>query len=277
VFFNKLGLKSLTKKWRKYSELSNLGIIARRKFFNNCFDGALTCAGIVSGSFILFLSSGGLSNPAQSLSSTIIIITGFSTALAIGISGLWGAFLSEEAERKKKLDDLKKEMVIIEKGNAEEGNAEEGKDYKEINNENNSENILQEDEEIKKAMVAPIKINHSNDKRKFSLRSKKKVKNSKTLIEQSERFATIIASLVDGGAPVLGSVLPLIPFFFGTNLSLFHFLVSYAILVGVLVYLGIFLGNISGGGRLKYTLHLVMAGITTLIVSLLLELAISPN
>ncbi|MHA1477003.1 MAG: VIT1/CCC1 transporter family protein, partial [Promethearchaeota archaeon] len=113
-------------------------------------------------------------------------------------------------------------------------------------------------------------------KRKFSLKSKKKkVKNSKTLIERSERFATIVASLVDGGAPVLGSVLPLIPFFFG-DLSLFHFLFSYAILVGVLVYLGIFLGSISGGGRLKYTLHLVMAGITTLIVSLLLELAISP-
>ena len=92
-----MGLKNLIKRWRKYSELSNLGIIVRRKFFNNCFDGALTCAGIVSGSFIIFLA-----NPAQNLSSTIIIITGFSTALAIGISGLWGAFLSEEAERKKK-------------------------------------------------------------------------------------------------------------------------------------------------------------------------------
>ena len=84
-----MGLKSKMEKWRKYSEMSNLGIIARRKFFNNAFDGALTCAGIVSGSFIIFLS-----NPGQTLSSTIIIITGFSTALAIGISGLWGAFLS---------------------------------------------------------------------------------------------------------------------------------------------------------------------------------------
>jgi len=267
VFFNKLGLKSLTKKWRKYSELSNLGIIARRKFFNNCFDGALTCAGIVSGSFIFVLSKG-----FQNLSSAIIIITGFSTALAIGISGLWGAFLSEEAERKKKMDDLKKEMVIL-----EEDDTGEEKDHKEVNNEDIIENILQEDEAIQKAMVNPIKINSSHDKRRFSLKSKKqKVKNSKTLIERSERFATIVASLVDGGAPVLGSVLPLIPFFFGTDLSLFHFLFSYAILVGVLVYLGIFLGSISGGGRLKYTLHLVMAGITTLIVSLLLELAISP-
>ena len=92
-----MGLKSKLDKWRKYSEMSNLGIIARRKFFNNAFDGALTCAGIVSGNFIIFLSPSG-----HSLSSTIIVITGLSTALAIGISGLWGAFLSEEAERKKK-------------------------------------------------------------------------------------------------------------------------------------------------------------------------------
>jgi predicted membrane protein (TIGR00267 family) len=257
-----MGLKSLTKKWRKYSDLSNLGIIVRRKFFNNCFDGALTIAGIVSGSFIFFWSH-------PDLSATIIIITGFSTALAIGISGLWGAFLSEEAERKKKLDDLKKEMVMI-----EERDEEKGKDRKEINSEDKFEEILQEEEEIQKAMVIPMKIN-----RKFSLKSKKKkVKNSKTLIERSERFATVVASLVDGGAPVLGSVFPLIPFFFGTSLPLtvFHFIVSYAILIGILVYLGIFLGNISGGGRLKYTLHLVAAGITTLIVSLLLELAISP-
>ena len=257
-------LKSLTKKWRKYSELSNLGIIARRKFFNNAFDGALTIAGIVSGSFIIFLSG-------ENLSSTIIIITGLSTALAIGISGLWGAFLSEEAERKKKLDDLKKEMVILEEDD------EEGKDRQEITIEDNIKKILLEEEEIQKAMITPININHFDDKRKFSIKSKKKKgKQSKTLIERSEKFATIVASLVDGGAPVLGSVFPLIPFFFGTSLSLFHFIASYAILVGILIYLGIFLGNISGGGRLKYTLHLITAGITTLIVSLLLELAISP-
>ena len=89
-------LKSLIKKWRKYSELSNLGIIVRRKFFNNAFDGALTCAGIVSGNFIFFLS-----DTTHSLTSAIIIITGLSTALAIGISGLWGAYLSEEQRERR--------------------------------------------------------------------------------------------------------------------------------------------------------------------------------
>jgi len=256
-------LKTLTKRWRKYSDLSNLGIIVRRKFFNNAFDGALTCAGIVSGSFIFFWSN-------RDLSPTIIIITGLSTALAIGISGLWGAFLSEDAERKKKLIDLNKEMGIRKEEN-------EKLDI-------NLDNILKEKlnkaeyEKLQKAMITPINykstINYSEDFVQND--SNNNNNNNKSLIERSERFATIIASLVDGGAPVLGSVLPLIPFFFGTDLSEFHFYISYGVLVCILIYLGIFLGKISDGGRLKYTLHLVAAGVTTLIVSLLLEFTISP-
>lgn len=259
-----MSLKSKLKKWRKYSEMSNLGIIARRKFFNNAFDGALTCAGIVSGNFIYFLS-----NPGHNLTSTIIIITGFSTALAIGISGLWGAFLSEDAERKKKIIDLKKEMVILEeklKNNDKEARKQEFE-----------EKLKKEKIAIQRAMITPMNMDHKDDYRQDYFSDMEIAKNEKkSLIEQSERFATIVASLVDGGAPVLGSVLPLLPFFFGPVLSLFHFIFSYAVLVGILVYLGVFLGNISGGGRVKYTLHLVTAGVTTLIVSLLLELAISP-
>jgi predicted membrane protein (TIGR00267 family) len=37
---------------------------------------------------------------------TIVIVTGFSTCIAMGISGLWGAYLTEAAERKRELDDL---------------------------------------------------------------------------------------------------------------------------------------------------------------------------
>ena len=260
-------LKSLIEKWRKYSELSDLGIIARRKFFNNAFDGALTCAGIVSGSFIIFLS-----NPTQSLTSAIIIITGLSTALAIGISGLWGAFLSEEAERKKKLSDLKKEMVLF-----EEENEKSEKIDNNLAKKHKKEKTLEEYKEIQKAMITPINYNSTMEHREdFEKDDDENNTNNKSLIERSERFATIIASLVDGGAPVLGSVLPLIPFFFGPALNLFHFLISYGVLICILTYLGIFLGKISGGGRLKYTLHLITAGVTTLIVSLLLELAISP-
>ncbi|MFW9820666.1 MAG: hypothetical protein ACFFE5_13735 [Candidatus Thorarchaeota archaeon] len=216
-------LKVRIRQWKEYSKMSDLGIIARRKFFNNAFDGALTCAGIVSGIFILFLS-----NPS-SFESQEVLITGFATALAIGISGLWGAFLSEEAERKKKVHDMKKDMADVE---------------------DESEVVI---------------LKHIKNKYK-----KGEKKKPKSILEKAERYATIIASLVDGGAPVLGSSLPLIPFFFGVSLTLLHFIFSYVILAGLLVYLGIFLGQISGGGRLRYALHLITAGVVTLIVSILL-------
>ncbi|MCK4285209.1 MAG: hypothetical protein KAX18_03355 [Candidatus Lokiarchaeota archaeon] len=210
-------IRKTIKNWKQYGKLSDLGEISRRKFFNNCFDGALTCAGIVSGIFIIFLSPNSFQFTPQN-----VLITGFSTTLAIGISGLWGAFLSEEAERKKKVSDMKKDMAIVE-------------DTAEEDDQNNKSN-----------------------------------NNNKTILEKAERFATIVASLVDGGAPAVGSTLPLIPFFFGASLTIGHFIFSYVILTGLLVYLGIFLGNISGGGKLRYALHLVTAGVVTLLISLLL-------
>ena len=210
-------IKETLRQWKRYSKMSDLGEIARRKFFNNCFDGALTCAGIVSGVFIIFLAGSSGFTPRD------VLITGFATAVAIGISGLWGAFLSEEAERKKKMSDMKKEMAIIEK----------------------------------KSEVLTDESDNKNEK-------------EKPLLEKAESFATIIASLVDGGAPVLGSSIPLIPFFFGGILSFTHFIFSYIILTFLLIYLGIFLGTISGGGRAKYAIHLVTAGVVTLLVSILL-------
>jgi predicted membrane protein (TIGR00267 family) len=216
-------LKKKLKQWKQYSTISDLGIIARRKFFNNAFDGALTCAGIISGIFIIFLAE------PSTFESQDVLITGFATALAIGISGLWGAFLSEEAERKKKVLDMKKDMAEVEV-------------------------------ESEKLVLKHIK----NKYKKGSNRQ------PKPLLEKAEKFATIVASLVDGGAPVLGSSLPLIPFFFGVSLNLMHFIFSYVILAGLLTYLGVFLGQISGGGRLRYALHLIMAGVVTLIISILL-------
>lgn len=216
-------MKSISKtlkNWKEYGKLSDLGEISRRKFFNNCFDGALTTAGIVSGIFIIFLSPNAFQFTPQN-----VLITGIMTTVSIGLSGLWGAFLSEEAERKKKVSNLKREMAIIE-----------------------------------------VKIDTGEDQAKIE----KKNKVPKTLLEKAERFATIVASLVDGAAPAVGSLLPLIPFFFGVMLTMMHFIFSYVILSGLLVYLGIFLGNISGGGKLRYALHLVTAGVVTLLISLLL-------
>ncbi|TFG25305.1 MAG: hypothetical protein EU532_11785 [Promethearchaeota archaeon] len=251
-----MGMKTILERWRKYSTMSDLGIIARRKFFNNCFDGALTCAGIVSGIFIVFINDSASNTPAN------VIVYGFSTALAIGISGLWGAFLSEEAERKKKMDDLDKEMVILDEDETIRSKMES------ILKESN---IIDEEEEIQKAMLIPFKrVNKKSVPKKHLILIEKKKKREKSIIQQAENFATIVASLVDGFAPVLGSSLPLIPFFFGASLTLPHFIFSYIILAALLIYLGIFLGNISGGGRIKYAVHLITAGVVTLLISALL-------
>ncbi|MBN2392148.1 MAG: VIT1/CCC1 transporter family protein [Anaerolineae bacterium] len=86
--------------WREYSELSGAGSIARRAFANNSFDGVLTMVGVVMGSFVV-----GVQDHA------VVLITGLSTAMAIGISGGWGAYLAESAERRHEMAELEKNTL----------------------------------------------------------------------------------------------------------------------------------------------------------------------
>ena len=83
--------------WREYIKISKAGQIARRAFANNSFDGVLTMIGVVMGSFVV-----GVDNP------TVVLVTGLSTALAIGISGGWGAYLTESAERRHEIGELER-------------------------------------------------------------------------------------------------------------------------------------------------------------------------
>lgn len=83
--------------WREYSEISKVGQIARRAFANNSFDGVLTMIGVVMGSFVVGVAE-----------AKVILVTGLSTALAIGISGGWGAYLTESAERRHAVRDLER-------------------------------------------------------------------------------------------------------------------------------------------------------------------------
>ncbi len=84
-------------KLREYNKISRAGQIARRAFANNSFDGVLTMIGVVMGSFVV-----GIDNPQ------VVLVTGLSTALAIGISGGWGAYLTESAERRHEIGALEK-------------------------------------------------------------------------------------------------------------------------------------------------------------------------
>lgn len=93
--------KKTLKRWKKYSEISGVGPITRRYFVMNAFDGALTMLGVVIGAYV----SGIIEQP------TVIISAGIAGSIAMGASGVSGAYMTEKAERTKKIKDLEKAML----------------------------------------------------------------------------------------------------------------------------------------------------------------------
>jgi predicted membrane protein (TIGR00267 family) len=91
----------------QYNDIANIAEIARRSFGNNAFDGILTMVGVMMGSF-----TSGVQDPH------VVITTGLSTSIAIMISGAWGAYLTESAERKKYLDELSRRTLTDLKGSS---------------------------------------------------------------------------------------------------------------------------------------------------------------
>lgn len=77
-----------------------MGAIARRYFFKNGFDGSMTMLGIVVGAWIA-----GVDKPL------IIVAAGLSACLAMGVSGLFGAYMTEKAERERSLKELEESMI----------------------------------------------------------------------------------------------------------------------------------------------------------------------
>ena len=89
------------KEWKRYHRISDVGKITRRYFVMNAFDGALTMLGVVIGAYF----SGVINQP------TIIISAGIAGSIAMGASGISGAYMTEKAERTKKLKELEKAML----------------------------------------------------------------------------------------------------------------------------------------------------------------------
>ena len=87
--------KNLSRKVRVYLHITKASGIARRYFVMNGFDGAMTIFGIVLGSWI-----------AKVTKPEIILLAGFGACLAMGVSGFFGAFMAEKAERKRHLKDM---------------------------------------------------------------------------------------------------------------------------------------------------------------------------
>ena len=84
-----------------YNQIAGIAEIARRYFAMNAFDGVLTTIGVLVGNYLAGVRD--LSIPIR---------TGIATSIAMGISGLWGAYLTETAERQRELSELEKVSLI---------------------------------------------------------------------------------------------------------------------------------------------------------------------
>ena len=74
--------------------------IARRYFVVNGFDGALTMLGLMMGFHV-----------SQSVATSVVANACFGAAVALAVSGISSAYLSETAEKRKELRELERAMI----------------------------------------------------------------------------------------------------------------------------------------------------------------------
>ncbi|MFL7813310.1 MAG: hypothetical protein ACK2TT_12795 [Anaerolineales bacterium] len=98
-------LPELLEELQTYNQIIGIAEIARRYFAMNAFDGVLTTIGVLAGNYL-----------AGVRDLTIPIRTGIATSIAMGISGLWGAYLTETAERRRELSELERVSLIDQSG-----------------------------------------------------------------------------------------------------------------------------------------------------------------
>ena len=84
---------------RHYASISRVEEISRRYFVINAYDGAMTMLGIVIGAHV-----------AGNIDPRIVVGAGLGGIVAMGVSGFTGAFLSERAERQRKLKDIERHL-----------------------------------------------------------------------------------------------------------------------------------------------------------------------
>lgn len=86
---------------QEYERITGFWGIARRALANNSFDGVLTMVGVLTGNYL-----GGIRD------ATTVLRIGIAASISIGISGLWGAYLAESAERGRELAQLERISLI---------------------------------------------------------------------------------------------------------------------------------------------------------------------
>jgi len=85
---------------RHYHEVAEVGEIARRYFAMNAFDGVLTALGVLVGGYL-----GGVDSPRAIFT---VVLT---TAVGMGVSGFYGSYLVERAERGRAMRELEESTL----------------------------------------------------------------------------------------------------------------------------------------------------------------------
>jgi predicted membrane protein (TIGR00267 family) len=85
---------------RHYHEVAEVGEIARRYFAMNAFDGVLTTVGVLAGAYV-----GGVD------SARAVITLVITTAVGMGVSGFYGSYLVERAERDRAMRELEESTL----------------------------------------------------------------------------------------------------------------------------------------------------------------------
>ncbi|MEN3037183.1 MAG: hypothetical protein ABC606_05135 [Candidatus Methanosuratincola petrocarbonis] len=91
----------MRRKAKRYFAVAGASELSRRYFVMNSFDGSLAILGVVVGAYI-----------TGKADAHLIINTGIGLALATGISGFVGAFLSEKAERSRKIKEIEDSIMM---------------------------------------------------------------------------------------------------------------------------------------------------------------------
>jgi len=96
-----MGLKRSILNYKEFWEIAGIGEIARRYFAMNSFDDVLMVLGILLAGFF-----------GNILEKRVIITAVIGATVAATISGFWGAYLTETAERESQIKKLEKKVSV---------------------------------------------------------------------------------------------------------------------------------------------------------------------
>lgn len=96
-----MGLGRLFLKWKEFWKIAGIGEIARRYFAMNSFDDVLMVLGILLAGFF-----------GSIFERRIIITAVIGATIAATISGFWGAYLTETAERENQIKRLERKVAV---------------------------------------------------------------------------------------------------------------------------------------------------------------------